>query len=178
MITQFENGFITKSKLNEMVDGINANSDSIAGVNLGLSNLITEINAKVLTADITKTVGIGGDFVTLTEALNWCKTLIPNGFTLTLSLLVGYQIEPLDYTNVNFGFVTLISSDGLHRSHTSNTGSIVFLFKFTNSTAFNLGLVIDGKNSSTGCYRDWETDRKSTRLNSSHSAKSRMPSSA
>ena len=29
-----------------------------------------------------------------------------------------------------------------------------------------------------GKYRDWETDRKSTRLNSSHSAKSRMPSSA
>ena len=29
-----------------------------------------------------------------------------------------------------------------------------------------------------GFYRDWETDRKSTRLNSSHSAKSRMPSSA
>ena len=29
-----------------------------------------------------------------------------------------------------------------------------------------------------GNYRDWETDRKSTRLNSSHSAKSRMPSSA
>ena len=27
-------------------------------------------------------------------------------------------------------------------------------------------------------YRDWETDRKSARLNSSHSAKSRMPSSA
>ena len=27
-------------------------------------------------------------------------------------------------------------------------------------------------------YRDWETDRKSTRLNSSHSAKPRMPSSA
>ena len=27
-------------------------------------------------------------------------------------------------------------------------------------------------------YRDWETDRKSTRLNSTHSAKSRMPSSA
>ena len=30
----------------------------------------------------------------------------------------------------------------------------------------------------TVAYRDWETDRKSTRLNSSHSAKSRMPSSA
>ena len=31
---------------------------------------------------------------------------------------------------------------------------------------------------SSSSYRDWETDRKSTRLNSSHSAKSRMPSSA
>ena len=36
-----------------------------------------------------------------------------------------------------------------------------------------------GKSSPYGSeYRDWETDRKSTRLNSSHSAKSRMPSSA
>ena len=29
-----------------------------------------------------------------------------------------------------------------------------------------------------GVYRDWETDRKSTRLNSSHRSLSRMPSSA
>ena len=29
-----------------------------------------------------------------------------------------------------------------------------------------------------GIYRDWETDRKSTRLNSSHRSLSRMPSSA
>ena len=29
-----------------------------------------------------------------------------------------------------------------------------------------------------GAYRDWETDRKSTRLNSSHRSLSRMPSSA
>ena len=29
-----------------------------------------------------------------------------------------------------------------------------------------------------GGYRDWETDRKSTRLNSSHITRSRMPSSA
>ena len=34
------------------------------------------------------------------------------------------------------------------------------------------------KHDNTEQYRDWETDRKSTRLNSSHSAKSRMPSSA
>ena len=30
----------------------------------------------------------------------------------------------------------------------------------------------------SGVYRDWETDRKSTRLNSSHRSLSRMPSSA
>ena len=35
-----------------------------------------------------------------------------------------------------------------------------------------------GTNYTKSGYRDWETDRKSTRLNSSHSAKSRMPSSA
>ena len=35
-----------------------------------------------------------------------------------------------------------------------------------------------GQGSDVWLYRDWETDRKSTRLNSSHSAKSRMPSSA
>ena len=33
-------------------------------------------------------------------------------------------------------------------------------------------------NKDTEKYRDWETDRKSTRLNSSHSGESRMPSSA
>ena len=31
---------------------------------------------------------------------------------------------------------------------------------------------------SVNSYRDWETDRKSTRLNSSHEIPSRMPSSA
>ena len=29
-----------------------------------------------------------------------------------------------------------------------------------------------------GGYRDWETDRKSTRLNSSHITRARMPSAA
>ena len=46
----------------------------------------------------------------------------------------------------------------------------------------NKNIIIDRTNltekSRNISYRDWETDRKSTRLNSSHSAKSRMPSSA
>ena len=39
-------------------------------------------------------------------------------------------------------------------------------------------LRIDNYGNTIFRYRAWETDRKSTRLNSSHSAKSRMPSSA
>ena len=42
-----------------------------------------------------------------------------------------------------------------------------------------LGMVVTCDNlHQTPPYRDWETDRKSTRLNSSHSGESRMPSSA
>ena len=37
---------------------------------------------------------------------------------------------------------------------------------------------LDPKNDDNISYRDWETDRKSTRLNSSHRSLSRMPSSA
>ena len=40
---------------------------------------------------------------------------------------------------------------------------------------FNLELPL---NDILDAYRDWETDRKSTRLNSSHEIPSRMPSSA
>ena len=48
--------------------------------------------------------------------------------------------------------------------------------------AYFITLTIDDKSyselSNTLEYRDWETDRKSTRLNSSHITRSRMPSSA
>ena len=42
----------------------------------------------------------------------------------------------------------------------------------------NTLLESDKKIGDMGNYRDWETDRKSTRLNSSHITRSRMPSSA
>ena len=38
--------------------------------------------------------------------------------------------------------------------------------------------VVKGEVCNDPSYRDWETDRKSTRLNSSHRSLSRMPSSA
>ena len=60
----------------------------------------------------------------------------------------------------------------------------IFLKKYGVYGAYITGLAVQGHNGKTideiveWVYRDWETDRKSTRLNSSHSAKSRMPSSA
>ena len=45
------------------------------------------------------------------------------------------------------------------------------------SVEFKKDAIVSGMEKD-GCYRDWETDRKSTRLNSSHEIPSRMPSSA
>ena len=52
-----------------------------------------------------------------------------------------------------------------------NTSNIV------KHTLIKIG-VKDCKLCANPSYRDWETDRKSTRLNSSHRSLSRMPSSA
>ena len=48
------------------------------------------------------------------------------------------------------------------------------IYEKDGKTEYKTGVTVD----KVEFYRDWETDRKSTRLNSSHSAKSRMPSSA
>ena len=66
--------------------------------------------------------------------------------------------------------LTFSASSALGTSNTaySTSGGI---WHYPLQTAFNA-------HKDASAYRDWETDRKSTRLNSSHSAKSRMPSSA
>ena len=61
---------------------------------------------------------------------------------------------------------------------------MVYLGKSTNGTEMYINkMVAEAKKvvvigSVEPPYRDWETDRKSTRLNSSHITRSRMPSSA
>ena len=53
MITQFENGFITKSKLNELVDGINASVADTTSINSILSNIV------ILNSNITENIVTG-----------------------------------------------------------------------------------------------------------------------
>ena len=106
MITQFENGFITKSKLNELVDGINANSEGVVDIKTKSDNII------VLTGDITKTVGSGGDFATLNLAVDWCKKVIPNGYKVTLQLVADFIMqEQVMLNNINLGFVEIIGTN-------------------------------------------------------------------
>ena len=79
------------------------------------------------------------------------------------TLIVNDSADPSK--GVLFGSSSYSSSDTLEKANAAPTPS-------HGSYASKV------RTSSTGVYRDWETDRKSTRLNSSHSAKSRMPSSA
>ena len=54
-----------------------------------------------------------------------------------------------------------------------------FIVQFLKCCFFSkCSLLLEGFAEDDGGYRDWETDRKSTRLNSSHEIPSRMPSSA
>lgn len=109
MITEFQDGFITKTKLNELVGGINA------------------LDIIVLTADATKTVGVGGDFTTLNLAINWCKKVIPNGYKVTLQLMAGFVMaEQILLENLDLGFVTISSVDATVMV-TSSAISTVFI---------------------------------------------------
>ena len=57
------------------------------------------------------------------------------------------------------------------RSHLYAEDDVVGIFKYVKRQ-------LNYKPQARVLYRDWETDRKSTRLNSSHEIPSRMPSSA
>ena len=88
------------------------------------------------------------------------------------SYIIGIvSITPrIDYSQGNRFDVDLDTLDDLHKPALDAIG---FQDLTTNKMAW-----WDAKLTADGTYRDWETDRKSTRLNSSHRSLSRMPSSA
>ena len=96
--------------------------------------------------------------------------------------IFGYGIAGLAVSMTN-----LVSNTGVVSADTTGVGtarnSLAAAGYGIDKAIFGYGnngpsLSITNLVSNTCEYRDWETDRKSTRLNSSHSAKSRMPSSA
>ena len=86
------------------------------------------------------------------------------------------KTHDIEYNNREYKIIRKYTKEEIE--HNQMRGKYIKLFSMVLS---NLLLQSD-KNcvsySMMESYRDWETDRKSTRLNSSHSAKSRMPSSA
>lgn len=93
MITEFQDGFITKTKLNELVDGINA-LDS-------------------MTANETIYVGVGQTYITLSSALDYAKNRRPNrDYKIEIIIKSGTIIsEQLIYENADFGHVIISSED-------------------------------------------------------------------
>ena len=93
MITEFQDGFITKAKLNELVGGINA-LDS-------------------MTASETIYVGVGQTYVTLSSALDYAKNKKPNrDYKIEIIIKSGTVVsEQLIYENADFGHVIISSED-------------------------------------------------------------------
>ena len=94
--------------------------------------------------------------------------------------------ETVEITDKSMLFRELLENAGIGSVSTkaqvivSDSASYQFIKdSVISGTIINCKLLSNtGEVYSGGFYRDWETDRKSTRLNSSHSGESRMPSSA
>ena len=71
-----------------------------------------------------------------------------------------------------------ISKNGQQVFITTPPSNFTFGFFYKNSLPHQATFIKKTLFDKYGLYRDWETDRKSTRLNSSHITRSRMPSSA
>jgi hypothetical protein len=66
-----------------------------------------------MTADENITVGSGGTYATLTLAINYCKTLIPCGHRVFISLLTGFAMnEQILLQNCDLSFVKITHAVG------------------------------------------------------------------
>ena len=107
-----------------------------------------------------------------------------NNTTGTGNTAMGYQALYNNTTNDNntaIGFGTLYNNTTGNSNTAMGYGTLYNNTTGNSNTAIGRGTLLsntEGTNNTAIGYRDWETDRKSTRLNSSHSRASRMPSSA
>ena len=95
------------------------------------------------------------------------------------NLIVSSATKETYTSDENLGYIKVNLSPNAYSRFVKkiDKGDILGVQTLTNFNNFSYNLQT-GVSKNYLPYRDWETDRKSTRLNSSHSAKSRMPSSA
>ena len=94
----------------------------------------------------------------------------------SLYLVRKYFFDPIKDNKINF-HTLLGNHDVAYKNTLEVNSSSLLLNDYGNITIHNSFNTVSFDGIDV-CYRDWETDRKSTRLNSSHLKLSRMPSSA
>ena len=106
----------------------------------------------------------------ISEGSNWSS----RGFAESDFALQFTTYESNIVNSPNLSLFPLLAVNTYIAANPDNRSAVGFKAFCDSSSTYSDVFVCDGIRP----YRDWETDRKSTRLNSSHSAKSRMPSSA
>lgn len=101
---------------NAITSDVIQNSDDLGALEDEVSGLITSLNTKtpkLLTENLTWTVGSGGDYEKLTNALEEaCKYKKYFNLKITIKILSGFSInENIEMTNCDLSFVEIISED-------------------------------------------------------------------
>ena len=124
-----------------------------------------------VTPDVIKDIGEVLGYAQFPEASTLDGLNYPPFTANTDGVVIGHQFfGNLDYDDGSFN---LDPTYGYGRTTTHEIGHWLGLRHIWGDSNCGTDYVAD-----TPRYRDWETDRKSTRLNSSHRSLSRMPSSA
>ena len=118
---------------------------------------------------------------TLTLHPTLYEETIPNNGHTSFMLKHGQLLRITDIeNNANVSLLLFNTLEKNERLNLPNTLKCQHTTKLTADHYLysNMDRVLTAITTDTYGYRDWETDRKSTRLNSSHEIPSRMPSSA
>ena len=135
----------------------------------------TQINSEDATNHSVLSLCVSNLNEAMEYCLKWCAAFYGSGSNARFAIKQDFARGRISLEDLKFyqrGRVDLpfiqVPATGLISSRVNHDE------RKTNKTKENK----QKQNKNNTGYRDWETDRKSTRLNSSHSAKSRMPSSA
>ena len=188
-------GTLARSSLPDVASAAASSSDALGGVGSAASMAKSELsgipaeanNVASKVADIGKSAKdssdkAGGLFESLKNIASVTMTGVATGIGAIGDKLKDVVKDSYDFLSTNqqvVGGVEVLYGDAAKFVKKNAKDAYETAGMSANrymDIATSLGAVLT--NSVGGDYRDWETDRKSTRLNSSHSAKSRMPSSA
>lgn len=120
---------------------------------------IISSNSSLLLNSKTVTVGTGGDYANINEAMYYAQTLQPvNVARLTIQLLAGYTITPADLVNIegkSLDFVSITSQD-VNVPIDLNTfggGATIFQFARGDAPVFAISFIIQGTSPASNAIR-------------------------